>query len=92
MPARGSTDARGYGPGHRRLRAKWDRIVQSGGAVCWRCNEAIRPGSEWVLGHVDGSGKALYRGPEHRLCSDRSGQTLSREARDPDPGPPRYRW
>jgi hypothetical protein len=29
------------------------------------------------LGHVDGSGKRLYQGLEHRACSRRSGQRMT---------------
>jgi hypothetical protein len=34
-----------------------------------RCGELIKPGEFWDLGHVDGSGKTLYLGPEHRGCN-----------------------
>jgi hypothetical protein len=91
MPSMGSTSERGYGGPHRRTRAAWAKIVDKGGATCWRCEKPIKPGSEWVLGHQDYSGKMLYRGVEHKSCSDRSGQQV-RQAADPDPRPPRTRW
>jgi hypothetical protein len=44
----------------------WLRPV---GAVCARCGLPIVPGTPWDLGHVDGSGKTMYQGPEHRKCN-----------------------
>ena len=36
---------------------------------CARCGEAIKPGAPWDLGHVDGTDRMLYSGPEHRRCN-----------------------
>jgi len=69
MPVNGKTSARGYGWRHQKLRQQWKRVVASGAAVCARCGLPIVPGTPWDLGHVDGSGKTLYRGPEHRRCN-----------------------
>jgi hypothetical protein len=69
MMAKGTTSARGYGWAHQKLRERWKRVVDAGGAVCARCGRPIVPGTPWDLGHVDGSAKALYSGPEHRKCN-----------------------
>lgn len=90
MPRKGSTDQRGYDAAHRKLRAHWRPLVEAGGVTCWRCDQPIRPGTAWVLGHVDYSNRQLYRGPEHKACSDLSGQQV-RQAADPQPRP-RTRW
>ncbi|MGH3094818.1 MAG: hypothetical protein ACRDMV_02315 [Streptosporangiales bacterium] len=86
MPTHGNTSQRGYGPTHQRLRAHWAPIVAAGGATCHRCSEAIRPAQRWDLGHVDGSGKAMYAGPEHVDCNRRAGQQSGQHG-DPDPRP-----
>ncbi len=69
MPSSGSTNARGYGSGHQRLRAKWEPRVKAGQVNCWRCSQPIRPGQQWDLGHDDHDRKR-YRGPEHALAKD----------------------
>ena len=69
MPVNGKTSARGYGWRHQKLRERWSRVVAMGGVLCARCGEPIEPGAAWDLGHLDGSGKTLYQGPEHRRCN-----------------------
>jgi hypothetical protein len=46
--------------------------------LCARCGERIEPGSDWDLGHVDGS--AEYAGPEHQACN-RATMTHAQQAR-----------
>lgn len=69
MPSQGSTDARGYGNRHQRLRKQLEPIVRSGQAVCWRCGEKIGADQRWDLGHDD-EDRRVYRGPEHALKDD----------------------
>jgi hypothetical protein len=64
------TAARGYGSEHQRKRRVWARRIASGEPVsCARCGCPVLPGMLWDLGHVDGSGKSLYSGPEHQKCN-----------------------
>jgi hypothetical protein len=64
------TAARGYGAAHQTKRRVWARRIYSGEQVsCARCGWPILPGQYWDLGHVDGSGKSQYSGPEHRACN-----------------------
>lgn len=72
MPSLGRTAARGYGVTHKRLRAKWARLVEAGDAWCARCGGWIAPGSLWDLGHDDHD-RGLYNGPEHRRCNRAAG-------------------
>jgi hypothetical protein len=44
-------------------------MVEVGMVKYARFGELIRSGESWDLGHVDGSGKTLYSGPEHRRCN-----------------------
>jgi hypothetical protein len=69
MSVNGKTSARGYGWRHQKLRESWSRVVASGGAVCAWCGLPIVPGEPWDLGHVDGSERTMYQGPEHRKCN-----------------------
>lgn len=86
----GDTTRKGYGAEHQALRRRWRPLVDAGAVVCPRCHQPIRPGQPWDLGHVDGSGRRLYSGPEHRRCN-RSAGAQARAARDPAPRP-RTRW
>ncbi len=70
MPSAGSTDSRGYGARHQRLRKQCEPIVRAGKAICWRCGEPILPTQKWDLGHDDQDRNAPYRGPEHALKDD----------------------
>lgn len=60
---------RGYGARHQAERRRWAPKVAAGGVACARCGGLIEPGMPWDLGHVDGSGKTEYAGPEHRACN-----------------------
>jgi hypothetical protein len=66
---RRSTTARGYGHHHQQTRKAFEAAVATGTVRCARCNQSIRPGERWDLGHVDGSAKQLYSGPEHERCN-----------------------
>src|SRR5580765_2754139 len=39
-------------------------LVEAGPCRCARCGKLIEPGMPLDLGHVDGSGKTFYSGPE----------------------------
>ena len=61
---------RKYGRQHRRVRAKWERIVNSGSAVCPRCKKPIRPYEPWDLDHDDTDPThRRYLGASHRRCN-----------------------
>lgn len=81
----GATTRRGYGSNHQRLRAAWAPRVAAGGVRCHRdtCGELIQPGQAWDLGHVDGTGKRQYSGPEHASCNRRAGAAQARAPIDP---------
>jgi len=63
------TTARGYGWQHQKERARWARRVEKGDVVCARCRRLILPGQRWDLGHVDGTERTVYSGPEHAGCN-----------------------
>ena len=64
------TSQRGYGTEHQRLREHYRRQIELGVVVvCPRCHERIWPGQKWDLGHVDGTDKKVYSGPEHAGCN-----------------------
>lgn len=63
-----STNERGYGRRHQALRKTWQRQVDLGIVICWRCGNPIAPGSPWDLGHDDVD-RTVYRGPEHQACN-----------------------
>lgn len=75
---------RGYGSRHKAERRRWVPKVAAGVVLCARpgCGRLILPGEPWDLGHVDGSGKTEYAGPEHRRCNR---ATAGREKRRPRP-------
>jgi hypothetical protein len=44
-------------------------MVEAGIARCARCGELIARGEPWDLGHIDGTERMVYSGPEHRRCN-----------------------
>lgn len=66
-----SSEAMGYGARHRAERQRWAPRVAAGGVICARagCGRLIERGASWDMGHVDGSNKTEYAGPEHRKCN-----------------------
>ena len=68
-----STSQRGYGYDHQRLRDRLKPFVEAGMVRCARCGRLIEPCTPFDLGHVDGSGRTLYQGIEHRTCNRRAG-------------------
>ena len=69
MPTHGTTNQRGYGADHQRLRKRLEPTVAAGQANCWRCGQPIFPGQPWDLGHDDHD-RTKYRGPEHAMAHD----------------------
>ena len=84
-----TTTSKGYGAGHQRLRRSWAVQVAAGGVDCAKCQQPIRPGQRWDLGHIPGSGGLLYRGPEHRECNRNTAE--ERNVGNPRPTP-RTKW
>ena len=68
MPSQGSTNERGYGYDHVKLRNQVAPHVNAGMVDCWRCGQRIRKGEPWDLGHDDDD-RTKYRGPEHQACN-----------------------
>lgn len=77
MPRKGSTTQRGYGAAHQKMRDRYEPVVRSGRATCWRCGLPIPADSNWDLGHDDHD-RRKYRGPEHVSCNR---ATRGRQAR-----------
>jgi hypothetical protein len=75
MPRKGTTTQRGYGAKHKAQRRKYEPIVKSGRAICWRCGLPIRPDEPWDTGHDDYD-RGTYRGPEHATCNRRAGANM----------------
>lgn len=69
MPSKGTTNGRGYGSTHQRLRKSLEPQVATGQVNCWRCGQPIQQGQRWDLGHSD-IDRTQYRGPEHALAKD----------------------
>jgi hypothetical protein len=65
--ARGSRTERGYGPEHQSLRRQWEPKVKAGKVRCAKCNQLIKPGTPWHLGHNDD--RTAWTGPEHAFCN-----------------------
>jgi hypothetical protein len=53
-------------------------MVEAGIARCARCGELIARGEPWDLGHIDGTERMVYSGPEHRRCN-RATETHKRQ-------------
>ena len=51
--------------------------MAAGGVRCARCGKPIAPGASWDLGHLDGSGKTQYAGPEHVKCNRSAGARVA---------------
>lgn len=66
------TAERGYDGRHQRERERWRPKVEAGLIDCARCNEWIRPGTPWDLGHDDHD-RSRYTGPEHMSCNRKAG-------------------
>ena len=64
-----SSSQRGYGYRHQVIRKRLAPNVNAGLVDCWRCGQRIEEGEPWDLGHVDGSNKTKYAGPEHVRCN-----------------------
>ena len=79
MTSNRTTTQRGYGVDHQRERARWQRIVETGEASCWRCKLPIGPTDPWDLGHDDHD-RTRYRGPEHPHCNRAEGGRNAHEA------------
>jgi hypothetical protein len=61
-----SPEQRGYGQAHRTRRREIAPMVEVGMVRCARCGELIEPGTPWDLGHIYGTERKVYSGPEHR--------------------------
>lgn len=84
MPTAGSTTARGYGPAHRRERAKYQPLIDSGQGWCTetRCLHRTRwipPGTPWDLAHTPD--RTAYLGPAHPHCNRSDGQKRGQQAK-----------
>lgn len=78
-----TNDQRGYGKEHRALRAEWAPHVAAGtvachAIVCVMPERAIKPGTEWHLGHT--ADRSAWTGPEHAKCNLRDGAVRQRTA------------
>src|SRR4051794_14947906 len=56
-----------YDRTHRKRRAAFKQAVADGLVNCARCRNAILPGEQWDMGHIDGTNE--YAGPEHVRCN-----------------------
>lgn len=79
--ARGNAAQRGYGSGHRRLRAEWwNRMAAGEQVICPRCGCPILPSQCWDLGHNDK--RDAWTGPEHAHCNRSAGGSNSQCMRE----------
>ena len=81
--ARGTRQARGYGPEHDRLRRRWKPKVDRGevdchAKVCVMPIRLILPGERWDLGHTDD--RTAWTGPEHARCNRVAGGKAAHSA------------
>lgn len=78
---RGTSAARGYGSGHRALRASWQRRIDAGERIaCARCTGLIVAGQAWALDHHDDD-RSEYLGPSHASCNNAAGGRRGGQAR-----------
>lgn len=84
MPSKGTTNQRGYGMAHRKLRERMAKQVRAGGVICWRCGQLIPADADFDLGHDD-LDRSRYMGPEHVACNR---ATKGRPTKPPPIGPP----
>lgn len=76
-----SSTQRGYGPAHRKARAKWKaRIAQDGGTQCCICGYWVDPDEQWHLDHTED--RTGYRGVAHARCNIRDGAKRGRTKQD----------
>jgi hypothetical protein len=80
-PQKAKTSVRGYGAQHQRLRRQLKKLVDAGGARCWRCGKPIVAGEHWDLGHDDHD-RSKYRGPEHLRCNRATASRRRRQSRE----------
>lgn len=74
---RGTSTARGYDSGHRKLRGAWQATIETGGTPpCSRCGYPIQSDDEWALDHDDDD-RTKYLGPSHKRCNDSAGGKAS---------------
>jgi hypothetical protein len=64
---RGSSEARGYGTAHRRMKDAYRPMVAVGGFPCVLCGRPIDPREEWHLAHNDD--RTRWLGPSHKRCN-----------------------
>jgi hypothetical protein len=78
-----STEARGYGYEHQRLRKQWKVQVEAGGVCCATCYKPLDPYGPWDLGHS--SDRSYYIGPQCIPCnrSTAKPKSLSRRSARP---------
>lgn len=68
---RGTPTQRGYGAGHRALRADWQRRIDAGEPVtCATCPTVLK-GAAWDLGHTED--RTGYIGPQCLTCNRSDG-------------------
>ena len=65
-----SDTRRGYGANHQALREGLRPQVEAGLTNCARCGLPIEAGQLWDLGHLDGTHRTVFSGPEHRRAKD----------------------
>lgn len=64
-----TTNEKGYGVGHQKLRRKIQKEMDAGKVFhCWRDGKPISPNEPWDLGHDDND-RSKYMGPEHARCN-----------------------
>jgi hypothetical protein len=82
------TTVRGYGWQHQKERARWAKRVEKGDVICARCRRPILPGQKWDLGHLDGTERTVYSGPEHARCNRATSTHRAQRQQRPncDPG------